>query len=355
MAQREEEILSLALTHIAKLLHDPAKPEIPEELADNELLRQIHVYLSRMRALLSSYSTGDFGPAIQDRGVIAGRLKTLQANLRHMVWQVKQVAEGDFSQRIHFLGEFSDSFNSMVVQLDAALTEMRNKEAELTALSKSLQEEIVKRNTALQALERSEAEFRYLAEHDPLTGVLNRRSFFKLAELEMQRSMMNKGHCCLAMLDVDFFKRFNDTHGHLEGDKALKHIAAVGKRILRQADIFARFGGEEFVFLFPFTGLEQGHAVAERIRQGIATAPIVLDSGMEVTVTASIGLAEIPTHKPEDTNPTMLARTINAADEALYQAKKLGRNMVRIATIDEGCTPMDGSGIICYRGEPFSS
>ena len=148
MAQREEELLSLALDHIAKLLHDPAEPDIPAPLADNESLRHIHDYLSRMRELLSSYSTGDFSPAIRDRGVFAGRLKTLQANLRHMVWQVKQVEGGDFSQRVRFLGEFSESFNSMVAQLDAALTEMRKKEAELTALSHSLQEEIVNRNTA---------------------------------------------------------------------------------------------------------------------------------------------------------------------------------------------------------------
>ena len=355
MAQREKETLSLALDHIARLLHDPAEPEIPAELTDNESLRQIHDYLSRMRELLSSYATGDFGPAIRDRGVFAGRLKALQANLRHMVWQVKQVAEGDFSQRVRFLGEFSESFNSMVVQLDAALTEMRKKEAELTALSHSLQEEIVKRNAALQALEQSEAEFRYLAEHDPLTEVLNRRSFFRLAELEVQRSIMSKDHCCLAMLDVDFFKRFNDSYGHLEGDKALKHVAAVGKSTLRQKDILARFGGEEFVFLFPSANLEQGHSVAERIRQNVAASPITLDSGENASLSVSIGLVEIPIAKLDHADATILARALNAADEALYLAKEQGRNTVRIASIDDACSPLDPSGIICYRGEPFSS
>jgi diguanylate cyclase (GGDEF)-like protein len=354
MEQREEDLLALALEHIAKLLHDPAEPDIPAELADNEQLRGIHGYLSRMRELLNSYATGDFSPAIRDRGVFAGRLKTLQANLRHMVWQVKQVAEGDFDQRVHFLGEFSESFNSMVAQLDAALTTMRNKEAELTALSQSLQEEIAKRNLALQALERSEAEFRYLAEHDPLTGVLNRRSFFNLADIEMQRSAMNKEDCCLIMLDVDFFKRFNDSYGHLEGDKALKHVAAIGKKTLRQKDILARFGGEEFVFLLPYTNLEKGHAVAERIRRSIATTPVMLDQGKEVFVTASLGLVALPTREQE-AGSALLARAISAADEALYQAKEQGRNVVCVASIDDVCAPMDVSGIVCYQGEPFTS
>ena len=354
MKKRNEELLPLALDHIVKLLHDLALPEIPSELADNEDLRHIHGYLSRMRDALGLYAKGDFSPEIQDRGVFAGRMKALQAHLRHMIWQVKQVEEGDFSQRVHFLGEFSDAFNSMVAQLDTALASMRRKEAELIALSASLQKEIIKRNTALHALEQREAEFRYLAEHDPLTGVLNRRSFFELAGLELQRNTLEKGSCCLIMLDVDFFKKFNDAYGHLEGDKALRHVADLGKSSLRQKDIMARFGGEEFIFLLPHSTLKQGQTVAERIRRNVADHPIVLDSGEKRTVTVSMGLVELPT-ETEIGDANLLNRGISAADEALYQAKHAGRNIVRIASIDEVCQSEDASGAICARRAPTSS
>ena len=294
MPERNDDLLPLALDHIDKLLHSSAEPGIPDVLADNEALRRIHEYLSHMRGLLSQYAGGDFSATITDRGVIAGRLKSLQSNLRHMVWQVKQVAEGDFTQRVHFLGEYSDSFNSMVEQLSDALDAMRKKEAELTALSASLQEEIVKRAAAMHALEQREAEFRYLAEHDPLTGVLNRRSFFTLAEMEIGRIALEGRPCCLAMMDVDFFKGFNDEFGHLEGDNALKHVADIGKSSLRQRDIMARFGGEEFIFLFPHCSLEQGKAAAERIRVGVASKPVMVENNWEYPVTVSLGVAELP-------------------------------------------------------------
>jgi diguanylate cyclase (GGDEF)-like protein len=334
MVQRGDEASPLALALIARLLSDPVDPEIPEELAGEEELCRIHGYLIRLRATLNQFAVGDFNHVITDRGVIAGRLKALQANLRHMVWQVKQVEEGDFSQRIHFLGEFSESFNSMVTQLDAALTAMRQKEAKLLELSASLQVEIAKRNEALTALEKSEAEFRYLAEHDPLTDVMNRRSFFEMGGITLRHCHKHHLSCCLVMLDVDHFKRFNDTYGHLEGDKALKHVARLSKNSLRQKDILARFGGEEFVFLFSQADLEQGRGAAERIRVSLESHPVVLDNGQEVHITASLGVVQIPTENLSD-NPSLLIKAINVADHALYQAKNAGRNIVKVADINE--------------------
>ncbi len=354
MPQRDDALLPLALEHVAALLRDPAPPEIPAGLADNEELRRIHEYLLRMRVHVGSNAKGDFSHEITDRGIVAGGLKALQANLRHMVWQVKQVEGGDFTQRVHFLGEFSESFNSMVAQLDEARAAMRRKEVELTALSRSLQEEILKRNSALRDLERSEAEFRYLAEHDPLTGVLNRRSFFNLADMELQRIGMSKEACCLIMLDVDNFKAFNDSYGHLEGDRALKHVADLGKGGLRQRDIMARFGGEEFIFLLPRTSREQGNAVAERVRSNVAGHRFTLASGEDIRITVSIGVVELPTDTQLE-DSVLLARAISAADEALYRAKESGRNMVCLASIDDACGVQDSSGIICHRGSPLSA
>jgi diguanylate cyclase (GGDEF)-like protein len=333
MGDQRDDNLVLALDHILKLLTAASAPEIPAAVADSELLDTIHGYLIRLRFILSRFASGDFSPTITDRGVTSGNLKALQANLRHMIWQVKQVAEGDFSQRVQFLGEFSDSFNSMVVQLDAALNAMKEKEEVLTAMSNQLKDEVLERNKALRALERSEAEFRYLAEHDPMTGVLNRRSFFSLAELELRRNAMASSPCSLVMLDVDHFKRFNDTHGHLEGDKALKHVASHGRNSLRQGDIMARFGGEEFLFLFPHVDLPQGSIAANRIRLAIADNPVVLDSGEQVPITVSMGIVRIPPDSADNETRTLM-RAISAADQALYEAKQTGRNRVIVGSME---------------------
>jgi diguanylate cyclase (GGDEF)-like protein len=353
---RKGELLHRALEHIARLLNDPVTPDLPDDLRDNKQLRAIHDYLYRVRDYLSQYATGDFSAEISERGVITGKLRALQANLRQLLWRVQQTEAGDFTQRlddaaarfrvlaqqveagdlaqrVNFLGEFADAFNSMVVHLDAAFTTMRKKEEELSELNKNLADEIDKHNAALRALERSEAEARYIAEHDFLTGILNRRSFFNLAELELQRNHMLNQCCCLVMLDVDFFKNFNDSYGHIEGDRALRHVAEQGKRCLRKNDILGRYGGEEFVFIFSHATLKQGLFVAERIRASVAEHPVCLESGQKKQITVSMGIVEFSTNMaPVDA--VMLIRGINAADDALYRAKESGRNAVCVGHID---------------------
>lgn len=333
MDAQSADMLQSALNHIHKLLHEPAEPELPQELRENAVLCGIHEYLIGLRGTLTQFSSGDFSRDITLRGVLAGRLKTLQSNLRHMVWQVQQVDNGDFTQRVDFLGEFSQSFNHLVEQLDATLTAMRNKEQELLTLSKSLEYEVEQRNFTLRALEQSEAEFRYLAEHDPLTEVLNRRSFFDLAQRELMHAYGSKECCCLALLDVDLFKRFNDTYGHLEGDCALKHVAGISKTGLRQGDIMGRYGGEEFIFLFPRTELAQGIAVAERIRLCIAEHPVRIAQG-EAFITASLGVTAILPDRRNNDFLQLLQRAIRTADFALYSAKDSGRNCVRFADLE---------------------
>ncbi|MDR0338149.1 MAG: diguanylate cyclase [Planctomycetaceae bacterium] len=112
--------------------------------------------LITIRELLLKFSNGNLDDSVTIRGAIAGCLKTLQANLRHLTWQVQQVAEGDFSQRVEFMGEFSQAFNSMVVQLEHSLTDLRDSESRLLKLNDELQDEIRFRKTAEKELKRSE-------------------------------------------------------------------------------------------------------------------------------------------------------------------------------------------------------
>jgi diguanylate cyclase (GGDEF)-like protein len=133
------------------------------------------------------------------------------------------------------------------------------------------------------------------------------------------------GHAAaLLVLDLDFFKRLNDTHGHLAGDAALRHVAVVLRRALRDADIATRIGGEEFALWLPDTPAAAGLEVAERVRVAVEQTPVVWQ-GKPISMTGSIGVATYPETTPDRLN------LYAAADAALYRAKQGGRNRVELA------------------------
>ncbi|MDR1962532.1 MAG: diguanylate cyclase [Planctomycetaceae bacterium] len=141
---------------LRQILSGRSIPPFPETSGENTEIKNIYTELTTIRAILMKFATGHFEDEITIRGAIAGYLKTLQANLRHLVWQVQQVAEGDFSQRVEFMGDFSTAFNSMVVQLEQSLTELKESERRLLKLNDDLQDEIRFRKTAERDLKHSE-------------------------------------------------------------------------------------------------------------------------------------------------------------------------------------------------------
>jgi diguanylate cyclase (GGDEF)-like protein len=159
-----------------------------------------------------------------------------------------------------------------------------------------------------------------LAGTDQLTGVMNRHSFERAVEVEMERSERYGATFGFLILDIDHFKLFNDTHGHNEGDRALRATAQWIRGNIRSTDFVGRWGGEEFVVAIHQCDLETASLVAEKICRGIADAPI--SSARRVTV--SIGVAM---YRPGDTIEALVGR----ADDALYRAKRSGRNRVEIA------------------------
>ena len=163
-----------------------------------------------------------------------------------------------------------------------------------------------------------------LATIDGLTGVYNRLYFQQKLSEEFERSRYENYKLSLAIFDIDHFKKFNDTFGHLFGDKVLKQIASYVKGTLRSSDVIARFGGEEFIILFPRTGIQEAREKLEGLRRDIAELQIK-DGDISASVTVSIGIACSP-----DTSHTenLLLRD---ADDALYQAKYSGRNCVMTA------------------------
>lgn len=172
--------------------------------------------------------------------------------------------------------------------------------------------------------ERKELEWRleYEARTDALTGCASRRYFLEVAKLEFSRSHRYASHLSVLMLDLDHFKKVNDTHGHQVGDLTLQKLVQVCRGILRQEDLIGRLGGEEFAILLIETGREKAFEAAERLRVAIAATEVPLEKAPPLRFTASIGVASLEEHDPSF--EAMLKR----ADQALYQAKNAGRNRV---------------------------
>jgi diguanylate cyclase (GGDEF)-like protein len=163
-----------------------------------------------------------------------------------------------------------------------------------------------------------------MATIDGLTGVHNRLYFQERLQTEFKEALEGNYPLSLAIFDADHFKRFNDTFGHLFGDKVLKCIAELVGNSLRNNDVIARYGGEEFIILFPRTGIREAYEKVEKIRQAIAGTTIK-DNLVSASVTASFGVACFP-----DSSGTEL-ELLRDADDALYEAKTGGRNCVRTA------------------------
>lgn len=209
----------------------------------------------------------------------------------------------------------SDDASMNVISLLIRETTEVNKRAQL------LEKQLIQSTTDIQELQKEHFLFKNRARHDPLTKILNRRGMFdKLDELT------NEGFCSplsILLIDIDLFKIFNDEYGHLIGDNILKLVATTLKKNIKLNDILARFGGEEFILLLPFTSKKNGVLVAEMLRKKVASLKVKKRNSDEYLskVTISIGVSEI-------TDKDSLTDGIELADKALYQSKSNGRNCV---------------------------
>ncbi|WP_259783006.1 diguanylate cyclase [Aestuariispira ectoiniformans] len=160
-----------------------------------------------------------------------------------------------------------------------------------------------------------------VSELDPLTGLHNRHVMMQELAAEYDRAVRNDGQCCIALADLDHFKRVNDSHGHAVGDQVL--AAAAGRFLsrLRPYDSIYRYGGEEFLIMLPNSNPGTAVSVLERLRHALADRPIVVEGGARLSVTASFGIASLG-------SGVSLKSIIEQADTALYRAKESGRNKV---------------------------
>lgn len=268
---------------------------LPDDYPDNEI-RQSVGYLNRLveeytsfAGTLQKLSTGDLDFEISASSMSVNHsMKNLQANLRHLTWKTQKIADGDFDLKVDFLGDLSEAFNQMSRQL----------------------------KEAFEKLER-------ISLTDELTGVANRRHFNETMEKEWSRAHRSELVISLIMLDIDFFKLYNDHYGHQEGDCCLKKVAgAIGDSAKRPTDLVARYGGEEFAVILPGTPLPGAKIVADMIHENLAKAQIPHEkSKICPYVTVSMGIAAMSPSPAE--NHEIL---IKAADDLLYKAKENGRN-----------------------------
>jgi diguanylate cyclase (GGDEF)-like protein len=173
------------------------------------------------------------------------------------------------------------------------------------------------------------AEVQRMATIDALTGILNRRCLFELAEKEFERSQRYESIFALLMLDVDHFKRINDTYGHMLGDEVLKLLTSTIRDTLRQVDHFGRYGGEEFVIIMPETPLELARQAGERLRSLVSQISVPV-KGDRIHLTISIGISAY------ETGDRSVEDLFERSDQALYQAKAEGRDRCCVLSHGDG-------------------
>ncbi|MDO8735773.1 MAG: diguanylate cyclase [Thermoleophilia bacterium] len=375
------------------------------------------------REFMLSLSEGRLDADAPRGNFLISPFKQMQSNLRHLVWQTGRIAQGDLNQHVDFLGEFSDSFNSMIASLrekraieealeasekrlkdiTSALGEgvyMLDSEGQLVFLNPAAERmlgwseeellgktvhgiihsrkpdgsrypdddclalqtlesgmivhvqddifirkddsvlpvsfistpileygivsgavvafhDITTRKNFQEALARANALLEQQATTDALTGIANRRRFDDALIKEISRAGRHSEPLSVVMLDIDHFKAVNDTYGHHVGDLVLTKLAQLVSALLRDEDLFARWGGEEFVVLLPQTPLAAGAEMAERLRRAVEN-----DGFSSVDkLTCSFGVTSLG---PDDDEKSLMERT----DQALYKAKESGRNCV---------------------------
>lgn len=155
---------------------------------------------------------------------------------------------------------------------------------------------------------------------DALTGIFNRRHIFELAEVIFDEYKNNKQPFSIIMMDIDYFKKVNDSYGHATGDKVLTEVALICEKAMRTTDILGRYGGEEFAAILPNTTINNALEIAERIRKNIENYPIIVDRMCKVNITLSLGVAQV------NNEIKSVHDIFNEADIALYTAKSKGRN-----------------------------
>lgn len=404
---KDNEIKPL-LKYLKSLLMDvKVKEDLPQAFMENVEFQELVSIIKATREAAGELGSGNLSHEIKGSGYVLGSLKNLQSSLKNLTWTTKIIADGDFSQRVHFLGDFSDAFNRMTERLESSIQEIEEARShfemvfqtipdatiissvengrviaynqaffKMTKFSKEEIEknpinicdfyidsreqdmfvETLKADGEVQNMEISfyngreekhiglisakrilfegkphvlsvirdisdrkimEEEIRRLSITDPLTQSYNRLKLDEALLKELNQAKIASSTFTILILDIDYFKRINDSYGHQVGDQVLIEIVSILNKNVRESDVVGRWGGEEFLIILPNASLEDGLLKAEKIRAQVEEWPF--SSGSRLTI--SIGVAAYL----DDLLPESI---VFRADAALYRAKEKGRNRV---------------------------
>ncbi len=331
-----------------RTLFERAEELDPHDVAGATIAAEFHLPKSTIAAIRHHHDTGcpkdrtaqiawaaeRFAGAFEGGDVVSSRAQAEQAAVRVGLSAV------DADAILHAIPEqlisAAHGFNREVgpqPDLDVLAADAQRSLFELNmqyeGVVRRLEVLIVEKEKLTSELEAANEKLQALAITDGLTGMLNKRAFEDALTRDLARAEREGSHLSLIVVDVDHFKKFNDTYGHQTGDDVLKVVAKVLKEKVRTGDVPARYGGEEFVVLLPATEPDGAGVVAERLRQALESELIPSEQG-DLRVTASFGVATLRQPGTRDG-----ARLFALADEALYAAKRAGRNRVKLNVPDE--------------------
>ena len=324
------------LLRLFKLLLENVTELIDE---DSWLRGQVDAVQSLIAGPMDQRALEDATRSLKDVIYKQGQLKhgmsdiklTVKNMMLTFIDRLGQVAAstGDYHAKIDGYSDkisAADNITDLNAVLDDVLRETRQVQSEALAARDKMvaaQQEVQEAETRIHSLEAKLQHMSELVREDQLTGSLNRRGLDDVFERETARSDRRGTPLCIAMLDLDDFKRLNDTYGHLAGDAALKHLVKIVKDTLRSMDVIARFGGEEFLILLPETSVESASATMTRLQREL-TKHFFLHDNEKVLITFSAGVA---LRTPNEDQAALVKR----ADRAMYQAKQTGKNRVVVA------------------------
>jgi diguanylate cyclase (GGDEF)-like protein len=341
LADAEHEVLDFDHTLIGSKLADQWKlppglgAAIARHHASIEVLSQMKEdpYFDLTKIAAFSGAAGDYF-CRDNKGAALANMQLLGSEFFHFSEaSVEQFLE-ELRPRID---ESAQLFHMDTKNLGAASELMAEANSQLSSLAMRANMEnalAVKRQHEMELekenLKKKNEKLQHKALRDPLTGVYNRHFFDEALLSEMRRSKRCPTPIGIVFLDIDDFKQFNDTHGHLFGDHVIQHVAEILQESIRSADTIARYGGEEFMVLIHEPSMETLETTAERVRQLIESTTVEHD-GVAASVTASFG-ASMMIANGEDSE---LAKALFAsADEAMYDSKRAGRNCVHVRRLD---------------------
>lgn len=279
---------------------------------------EFEAYLQQLNERLESFQS-HLQEASEGHADNQSAERDLNSQLREQVDGLHSSVQGaaDLDSLKHVL---EGRLEGLLGTMDEHQQQRDQREQEMATRLKGLSERVAHMEQEAQGYREHLEEQRQKALVDPLTGLPNRAAWSERLDLELGEWQEKGGHLLMAILDLDHFKRINDSYGHLAGDKVLKIVANELRKRLRARDFIARFGGEEFVLLIPQTALAGGLQLAESLRAAVEACPFHF-KGERVTITLSVGITAF---RPGERSDVVLKR----ADEALYRAKHLGRNRV---------------------------